>query len=89
MYHIDWPTKARKQLNRFPRSDQKRLVLAVDEWSGLPNARNVKALTGHCYGYRLRVGDCRVLFDVDTVVRIIGIQEVRKRDGNTYEASHL
>lgn len=84
VYDINWSTKARKQLNRAPRTDQKRLILAVDTLADLPAARNVKALSGHPYGYRLRVGNYRVLFDVDTVVRIIDIQEVRKRDDNTY-----
>ena len=35
-------------------------------------------------GYRLRVGNYRVLFDAETEVRIIEIQEVKKRDSNTY-----
>jgi mRNA interferase RelE/StbE len=36
------------------------------------------------YGYRLRVGNYRVLFDADTVIRIVEIQEVKTRDSNTY-----
>ena len=47
-------------------------------------ARNVKSLTNHEYGYRLRVGDHRVFFDYDGDVRIVSIEEVRKRDERTY-----
>jgi mRNA-degrading endonuclease RelE of RelBE toxin-antitoxin system len=50
----------------------------------LSMARNVKALTNHEYGYRLRVGNYRVFFDFDGAVRIISIEEVRKRDERTY-----
>ena len=50
----------------------------------LSGARNVKALTNHEYGYRLRVGNYRVFFDFDGVVRIVSIEEVRKRDERTY-----
>jgi len=47
-------------------------------------ARSVKALTNHDYGYRLRVGNYRVFFDFDGAVRIVSIEEVRKRDERTY-----
>ena len=50
----------------------------------LAKSRNVKALTNHEYGYRLRVGNYRVFFDYDGVVRIVSIEEVRKRDERTY-----
>jgi mRNA-degrading endonuclease RelE of RelBE toxin-antitoxin system len=54
------------------------------ELADLSAARNVKALTGHEYGYRLRVGSYRVFFEFDGAVRIVGIEEVRKRDERTY-----
>ena len=50
----------------------------------LSQARNVKALTNHEYGWRLRVGNYRVFFEFDGAVRIVSIEEVRKRDERTY-----
>jgi mRNA-degrading endonuclease RelE of RelBE toxin-antitoxin system len=50
----------------------------------LSKARNVKALTNHEYGFRLRVGNYRVFFDYDGAVRIVSIEEIRKRDERTY-----
>ncbi len=61
-----------------------RIANAVTALADLPNAQNVKALTNYEYGHRLRIGNYRVLFDADTVIRIVEIQEVKKRDGNTY-----
>jgi mRNA-degrading endonuclease RelE of RelBE toxin-antitoxin system len=58
--------------------------LTSTEWVDLSKARNVKALTNHEYGYRLRVGNYRVFFDFDGAVRIVSIEEVRKRDERTY-----
>ena len=49
-----------------------------------PDCRNVKALTSHEYGFRMRVGNWRILFDVEDRIRIITIQEVKKRDERTY-----
>ena len=54
------------------------------EWVDLSKARNVKALTNHEYGYRLRVGNYRVFFDFDGAVRIVSLEEVRTRDERTY-----
>ncbi|MHB8983020.1 type II toxin-antitoxin system RelE family toxin [Thiobacillus sp.] len=51
----------------------------------LSAARNVKTLTDHAYGYRLRVGNYRVFFDfMGGDVCIVSIEEVRKRDERTY-----
>jgi len=52
--------------------------------SGFPDVPGVKALKNHRYGYRLRVGDYRLLFDVFDHARIVSIEEVKKRDERTY-----
>lgn len=50
----------------------------------MPACQNVKALTHHEYGYRLRIGNFRVLFDWSGEIKIVEIQEVKKRDERTY-----
>ena len=35
-------------------------------------------------GYRLRAGNDRVFFEFDGAVRIVSIEEVRRRDERTY-----
>jgi len=45
---------------------------------------DIKPLRNRWYGYGLRVGRYRVLFDHVDVIRIIEIQEVKKRDEHTY-----
>lgn len=50
----------------------------------LSTARNVKKLVNHEYGYRLRVGGYRVFFEFNGAVRIVSIEEIRKRDEQTY-----
>ncbi|MDH0684986.1 MULTISPECIES: type II toxin-antitoxin system RelE family toxin [Achromobacter] len=84
MFKINWNKKAVKQLAKVDGQDRHRIAHAVTLLADLPNAQNVKALTNHEYGYRLRVGNYRVLFDADTVIRIVEIQQVKKRDGHTY-----
>ena len=85
MNSINWQPKALKQLRKVDAQASKQIRTAVTvELVDLAKARNVKSLTNHEYGYRLRVGSYRVLFDFDGTVRIVSIEEVRKRDERTY-----
>ena len=85
MNSIEWRTKALRQLRKLPTSVGLELRRAVTaELADLAQARNVKALTRHQFGFRLRVGNYRVFFDFDGAVRIVSIEEVSKRDERTY-----
>jgi mRNA interferase RelE/StbE len=84
MNKIIWLPKSLKQLRKIDRQDNLNIRRAVNELMAMPHCQNVKSLTNHEYGYRLRVGRYRVLFDWLDIVRIVEIQEVRKRDEHTY-----
>ena len=85
MNSINWQPKALRQLRKVDAHAGKQIRAAVStELLDLSKARNVKALTNHEYGYRLRVGNYRVFFDFDGAVRIVSIEVVRKRDERTY-----
>lgn len=58
--------------------------MAVQALAHMPYVVNVKALVQHRCQYRLRVGNYRVLFDWKRGLKIIEIQEVKRRDGQTY-----
>ncbi|MGB3287970.1 MAG: type II toxin-antitoxin system RelE/ParE family toxin [Burkholderiaceae bacterium] len=84
MNTILWTPKAAKQLRKVDRQHQVVIRDGVSALVAMPNCPNVKTLANHQYGYRLRIGDYRVLFDWGVEIRIIEIQEVRKRDERTY-----
>ena len=85
MNSINWQPKALRQLRKIDAHAGKRIRAAVNtELLDLSEARNVKALTNHEYGFRLRIGNYRVFFDYDGAVRIVSIEEVKKRDERTY-----
>jgi mRNA-degrading endonuclease RelE of RelBE toxin-antitoxin system len=50
----------------------------------MPDCQSVRALVNNKYGFRLRVGNFRVLFDYDGGIKIVEIQEGKKRDASTY-----
>lgn len=84
MYRIQWKRKAQKQLLKIVSAYQAKIIDAVDELAIFTISTDVKKLTNHKYDYRLRVGRYRVFFDVDTEVKIVAIEEVKKRDERTY-----
>ena len=85
MNAILWQPKALRQLRKLPGQANVEIRAAVSlELAELAQARNVKALVKHVYGFRLRVGSYRVFFDFDGVVRVVSIEEVKKRDERTY-----
>ena len=84
MYEVLWEKKAFKQLMAIRHDHRKSITDAAAGLQSWPACSGVKRLAGHQYAYRLRLGRYRVLFDVETDVRIIRIEEVKKRDEHTY-----
>lgn len=84
MNSIHWTRKAVKQLLKLHCAHQIQVRDAVTVLTDMPDAGNVKALVGHDYAYRLRVGNYRVMFDWDGAIKVVSIQEVKKRDERTY-----
>jgi mRNA-degrading endonuclease RelE of RelBE toxin-antitoxin system len=81
---IKWTTKAIKQARKLDPKHAAQISVAVKALATMPNCQNVKALTNHEHEYRLRVGNYRVFFNFDGAVRIVTIEEVKKRDERTY-----
>lgn len=85
MYKVKWENKAIKQLVKIgDNNDRKEIKNATQELVDFPNVKNIKKLTNHKYPYRLRVARYRIFFDNEDDIRIIHIEEVKKRDDRTY-----
>lgn len=84
-YEINYMPRAIKQLARIPKADRIAVVDAIAQLSDRDCWLNVKRLTKHQYQYRLRIGNYRVLFDIEEKIVTIYICEVKKRDGQTYK----
>jgi mRNA-degrading endonuclease RelE of RelBE toxin-antitoxin system len=86
MNTIKWAKKAYRQLRKLRNPQAEETIFdAVGALAAWPECQHVKQLVNHEYQYRLRVGRYRVFFDAsgDTIT-IITIQEVKKRDEQTY-----
>ncbi|MBA3004483.1 MAG: type II toxin-antitoxin system RelE/ParE family toxin [Desulfurivibrio sp.] len=85
MYEIQWKAKAMKQFARIGSKETRDAIYSsVQSLQGFPEVLQVKKLKNHEHSYRLRVGRYRVFFEAESEVRIIRIEEVKKRDDRTY-----
>lgn len=85
MYAILYSREAARTLRRMPRNVATTIRAKVEGVAADPQApnNNVKVLTGRP-GYRLRVGDWRVIYDLDDGMRILAVERVAAR-GGVYE----
>jgi len=73
-------------MKRIPTQYQKAIHEHVDQLETFPNNKNLDiiSLQNHKYDYRMRVGRYRIFFNDKEEIKIIAIQEVKKRDERTY-----
>lgn len=78
-YQVDWKPSAEKDLHRIASVFIARIIQSVESLEQNPFPAQCKKLKGAERIYRLRVGDYRILYEVDTKRRHIVIHYVRHR----------
>jgi mRNA interferase RelE/StbE len=84
MHSIRYTSDALKTLRRMPRNMVDLIRRKIQEVAVDPTTfRNVKKLKGRD-GYRLRVGDWRIVYDIDNGVLVLIVIEIGPR-GSIYD----
>ncbi|MBS3142221.1 type II toxin-antitoxin system RelE/ParE family toxin [Candidatus Woesearchaeota archaeon] len=78
MYEILYSPAALKQLEKLERSIRERILIALERLRIRPESCDIKKLVG-MPGYRFRVGDYRVLFDMEKEKLIILVLKIGHR----------
>ena len=80
---IEWGSKAIRDMRRLPARERERIIARIEQYAANPAslARQVVALTGGPYR-RLRVGDYRVIFNVEqgrpTIMVVLRVRHRRE-----------
>lgn len=86
-YEVQFTEIALKNLGRYPKPDQRLILDRITQLAANPLVMsNVKRLVDFDVTYRLRVGNYRVLFECDDMIRIIDIINILPR-GRAYRRS--
>jgi mRNA interferase RelE/StbE len=80
VYKITFSKNADKALRRMPRNVAQNIANKIIELAGNPHGmRNVKKITDHP-GYRLRVGEWRVVYTINDNELLIHVINVKTRE---------
>ena len=78
-YRIEFKRSAAKALQKIPRRDQKRIRDKIDSLSeGLPDP-NITKMKGNNPFHRIRVGDYRIVYEIQDDILIIVILKIGHR----------
>ena len=83
MYELIYSPSALKQLGKLEHNIRKRIVVALERLRIRPESCDIKKLVG-MPGYRFRVGDYRVIFDMKKDKLVILILQIGHRK-NIYD----
>lgn len=71
--------RAAKNLNRFPKYDQERIMAVLEEMKVNPFAGDVRPIQGEVNLYRRRVGSYRIYFRPLATWRLFDIPEISRK----------
>jgi mRNA interferase RelE/StbE len=73
--------RAQRQIESFPLQTRKRISDAIDSLEKNPRPSGVKKLKGDGELYRLRVGDCRIIYAIqDDELLVIVVNAGHRKD---------
>ena len=80
-YRVRIERTAGKAFDALPPATKQRVAAAIDLLAENPRHFGVIKMTGSSDGYRLRVGDYRVVFTLDDAAALVSIVRIASRQG--------
>ena len=78
-YRIDLTRSCAKDLDELPSREGARLLAVIESLGANPRPRRCKKLTGSVRSYRVRVGNYRVLYEVNDLQEAVTVYAVGHR----------
>ncbi len=80
MYHIKFKKKAQKELFKLPSVMIKKVAATIDQLESDPRPEGSKKLKGSSENlWRIRIGDYRVIYMIEEVIKVVEIRKVGHR----------
>lgn len=78
MYELVYSPNTLKQLEKLEHNTKERIIIALERLRIRPESCDIKKLVG-MQGYRFRVGDFRIIFDMETEKLMILVLQIGHR----------
>ena len=79
MYRIFLERAAERDLRRLSREIHDRIIRAIQGLAADPRPPGCRKLTGTQNDWRIRVGDYRVVYEIDDKAQVVRVNRVRHR----------
>lgn len=83
-YELRYKTSFYKDLKKMDHPMRPKLLEVTRRLADDPFPRQAESLQGSDQTYRLRTGDYRILYQVDTKIKVVTVYHVRRRTTTTY-----
>lgn len=85
MYKVFFTKRFEKQIGKFPKKEQSRILAKIESLLNNPRQNSLKLEGTKPPIYRLRVGEYRIFFVLDDTVKMIKATDVLRRTTQTYK----
>ena len=79
MYRVFLERAAERDLRRLPPRLHSRVIMAIQALADEPRPGGCRKLTRSDRDWRIRVGDYRIVYEIDDAAREVGVNRVRHR----------
>ncbi len=79
MHEVYLERAAEKDLKKLPGEIFHRLIIHIKSLAETPRPPGCRKITGTKNDWRIRVGDYRIIYEVDDSVRVVKVMRVRDR----------
>ncbi len=86
MYEIYLGRTAEKDLKKLDKTLFKRIIIRIKELSKNPHPRGCKKIVGSENDWRIRIGDYRIIYEIDESLKRVVVMRVKPR-GSAYSLS--
>lgn len=85
MYQAVFTKRFRKQILKFPKKEQIRILDNIEASLGNPRRLAIKLEDTFPPIYRIRAGEYRIFFEVNDISKTMEITDVKRRTTQTYK----
>ncbi|MBZ0257092.1 type II toxin-antitoxin system RelE/ParE family toxin, partial [bacterium] len=78
-YDIELRPAAMRDLRKIPRNDLERIAKAIDDLANDPRPIGCLKMKGYEGFYRLRIGDYRIIYDIQEKKLVVLVIRIRQR----------
>ena len=78
-YSVQFASSSARDFRRLPMDVRRKITSAVDDLSANPRPPGVRKIQGYERHYRIRVGQYRVIYEIDDSARMVSVNHIDHR----------